>query len=425
MSQQIESSSGENVDPNVVLGSDHIWKRIPGYSNYVASDQGDIALLTSDKFHKLPQYEAPTSVGTYLNAHPKDDEGKKQRIGAHRLVCLAFHGYPPDDGKKYEVNHKDGNKHNNVPSNLEWMTRGDNIHHAYESGMRADAIPINVIDHVTGETIQYPTIAAVGRAFGIDKSEAYRLVSQSRDEFYQDRYQFQRDYSQHRSKNHAWTRELIAWDVVNNQLYIACDSGQMEHLTGIHRVTILWHLRDGQDKLCCGFVFRYKDDTRAWPHYTVDQAQQSRDAYHNKPKSRDRKYGIVVYDYVTDEKSYYDTIIGAEKALGLSKGTIGYLLNRDVLRLFRGKIFLYQDDEREFPECSDEAVQMSLVKNKPELPCLRVTDLQRDTTELYPSRTAFAQHLGIKLPNINVWFRNTKGKGKPFRNRYWMEEVDL
>ena len=43
----------------------------------------------------------------------------------------SFHGLPPSDKK--EVNHLDGNKENNVPSNLEWISRSDNLKHYYTS----------------------------------------------------------------------------------------------------------------------------------------------------------------------------------------------------------------------------------------------------------------------------------------------------
>lgn len=50
----------------------------------------------------------------------------------HRLVAFAFLGRPP---ARHEVNHKDGNKLNNLPSNLEWCSRAENIRHAFATGL--------------------------------------------------------------------------------------------------------------------------------------------------------------------------------------------------------------------------------------------------------------------------------------------------
>ncbi|MES1986535.1 MAG: HNH endonuclease [Pseudomonadota bacterium] len=57
----------------------------------------------------------------YLRVHL---EGKTYFI--HTLVALAFLG--PSNGR--QVNHIDGNKHNNSPSNLEYVTNQQNRDHA-------------------------------------------------------------------------------------------------------------------------------------------------------------------------------------------------------------------------------------------------------------------------------------------------------
>ena len=53
--------------------------------------------------------------------------GKSVTIAVHTAVARAFcEGYEP--GK--EVNHKDGNRENNDYTNLEWITRLENIRHS-------------------------------------------------------------------------------------------------------------------------------------------------------------------------------------------------------------------------------------------------------------------------------------------------------
>ena len=59
-------------------------------------------------------------------------DGRHTTKYVHRLVAEAF-----VDGWKdgLDVNHKDGNKLNNDPSNLEWCTRKHNIRHAFACGL--------------------------------------------------------------------------------------------------------------------------------------------------------------------------------------------------------------------------------------------------------------------------------------------------
>lgn len=52
----------------------------------------------------------------------------------HRLVAHAFLGPRP---KGFEVNHKDGHKPNNVDTNLEYVSRSDNLKHAFRLGLNS------------------------------------------------------------------------------------------------------------------------------------------------------------------------------------------------------------------------------------------------------------------------------------------------
>ena len=68
----------------------------------------------------------------FINAFSKN--GYRQSIKIHRLIALAY--CPNPNGHK-EVNHKDGNKLNNHASNLEWVSRSENLRHAHALGLRS------------------------------------------------------------------------------------------------------------------------------------------------------------------------------------------------------------------------------------------------------------------------------------------------
>ena len=58
--------------------------------------------------------------------------GQTHSATIHSLVARAF---IPNPENKPEVNHIDGNKHNNCVENLEWVTRAENMYHARVNGL--------------------------------------------------------------------------------------------------------------------------------------------------------------------------------------------------------------------------------------------------------------------------------------------------
>lgn len=65
----------------------------------------------------------------YVLAHVKLSNGKNGQLFVHRLVAWDF--IPERRDEQLDVNHIDGTKTHNRPRNLEWVTRSENICHAF------------------------------------------------------------------------------------------------------------------------------------------------------------------------------------------------------------------------------------------------------------------------------------------------------
>lgn len=117
---------------------EEIWKDIDGYEGiYKISNYGRILSLNyGAKNHALSgkqrYLKTPRSSSGYHHVQLYKD-GKSSTLLVHILVASAF---VPNPANKAEVNHIDGNKANNKANNLEWVTRKENLEHAYANGLK-------------------------------------------------------------------------------------------------------------------------------------------------------------------------------------------------------------------------------------------------------------------------------------------------
>ena len=109
----------------VVLKTDEIFRDIliPGCEGYKVSNYGRVYSVDSDII-------VTPFITRYGYAECKIHEVNKQ---IHRLVLQTFE--PISNPENYDVNHKNGNKHDNILSNLEWATRSENLYHAFRTGL--------------------------------------------------------------------------------------------------------------------------------------------------------------------------------------------------------------------------------------------------------------------------------------------------
>jgi hypothetical protein len=117
-----------------------IWKDIKNYPGYQVSSEGRVR--TNNKVTASARFPERHWANRILKQKPRKDgrnavelwRGKEHNtLLVHRLVAEAFIGEPSDP--EMTVNHIDGNPANNCVTNLEWMTRADNIRDAFNRGV--------------------------------------------------------------------------------------------------------------------------------------------------------------------------------------------------------------------------------------------------------------------------------------------------
>lgn len=117
-----------------------VWKDIKGYENqYQISNLGNIRAL-SRKGQRKGVERMKTRISNWGYPIISIWKNNKQKtFSVHRLVAETFIANPNNNA---EVNHKNGIKTDNRVENLEWVTREENIQHAYDTGLNPKSLPM-------------------------------------------------------------------------------------------------------------------------------------------------------------------------------------------------------------------------------------------------------------------------------------------
>ena len=99
---------------------------IIGYDDYCVTPFGRVFSLKSRRFL------SPSDNHGYLRVTLRKC-GTPKTLRVHRLMAYAYFGLPESEDSV--VNHKDGDRSNNVISNLEWCTQSYNVKHAHNTGL--------------------------------------------------------------------------------------------------------------------------------------------------------------------------------------------------------------------------------------------------------------------------------------------------
>lgn len=120
------------------------WSKIPGFSDYLVSEYGDIKSIERTKTFKNGRKMRFESKKKQLRRHPGNgflmtdlinDKGIRKTVYPHKVVAAV---YVKNDKprKKKVVIHLDNNLENNHVSNLKWCSFSESIKIGFATGKR-------------------------------------------------------------------------------------------------------------------------------------------------------------------------------------------------------------------------------------------------------------------------------------------------
>ena len=148
---------------------DERWEYFPTTKDYMISDHGRVWSCKTNKIVKTyDKYSAYDRFSCIIN-------GKLKVHLIHQLVANVF---VPGKFDGAVVNHKDGNKRNNVYTNLEWTTRSENNKHAIKVGLnRLDFRPRCAIVTFEDQHKQtYESVSECARCINVPERRLHHLI---------------------------------------------------------------------------------------------------------------------------------------------------------------------------------------------------------------------------------------------------------
>jgi hypothetical protein len=149
-----------------------VWKQVK-HTEYEVSSKGRVRRLKYISGHIHPE-------GYRTVAQRKGSKWRNEFV--HVMVAEAFLGPNPPG---MVVNHRDGNKLNNTPENLEYITAKENAAHAAKKGLyrsgsghpKSKLTVAQVRDLRTFWKTGGYTTGRLARLFGISRSTAHKIAT--------------------------------------------------------------------------------------------------------------------------------------------------------------------------------------------------------------------------------------------------------
>ena len=141
------------------MDEEELWKEWPRDPRIMVSNKGNVVS------YKRGGAGYPLKVSYSGSGYQKVSTSHESFSYVHKMVAETW---IPNPNHHKEVNHIDGDKDDNRVENLEWVTRSQNIRHAYRTGLKKPSgackpTPIRIVE--TDEVFE--SISECARRIGV------------------------------------------------------------------------------------------------------------------------------------------------------------------------------------------------------------------------------------------------------------------
>ena len=236
---------------------------IDGLSRYAININGDLITVEGRPLRwSILAKTKDTATGGYRYANLFDDKGERHGVSRHRLLMRVFSEYDFDPASMW-VNHKNGRPGDDRLSNLEWVTPGQNVQHAYDTGLyKNKTVSVDCLNWKTGESFSFDSIAAASRAIDFNHTKISSRLRRGNENRYADGWRFKYSDSPWKELNSTYmqgdsTTDVAAINVITGKVVIFGSMFSASQFTGIDKGTISAHCQRETKRAFKGWLFRY------------------------------------------------------------------------------------------------------------------------------------------------------------------------